>query len=255
MISPSASRNSSYLDNYEANPYGSNAGAGYNSSKGAMLAKGQRLNQAGGGGGGDGRPSGLYSTQAFNDMLNRTRIGGGGGSVSGSSTSTTRTIRKGEAPEAPEMAVYKAPEVNKRAIKAESQKLAAPGIRTLRETVQQAMGRNYENPNVRKMTLREALQGYGSGLEKVMSGANREARSSHMQELDLKRQEAQLNFTAQNQAAMASYQNAWADYLKGTETITETSKEASTGTGGGVEMGGRTYNYTRSPFTGNVQRI
>ena len=258
MITPSASRNSPYLDNYEAGPYGSAGGAGYDSSKGAMLAKGPRLNQPGGGGGGVGgdyRPSGLYSTQAFNEMLNRTRIGSGGGSGSGSSISTTRTIRKGEAPEAPEMAVYKAPEVNKRAIKAESQKIAAPGIRTLRETVQQAMGKNYENPNVRKMTLREALQGYGSGLEKVMSGANREARSSHMQELDLKRQEAQLNFTAQNQAAMASYQNAWADYLKGSETITETSKEASTGTGGGVEMGGRTYNYTRSPFTGNVQRI
>jgi len=257
MISPSASRNSSYLDNYEAGPYGSGSGSGggsgYSSSKGAMLAKGQRLNQVGGGGG-DYRPSGLYSTQAFNDMLNRTRLSGGGqreASQTGSSTSSTRTVRMGEAPEAPELATFVAPEVDKRAIKAESQKLAAPGIRTLRETVQQAMGKNYENPNVRKMTLREALQGYGSGLEKVMSGANREARSSHMQELDLKREEAQLNFNAQNQMAMASYQNAWADYLKGSETITESQSQSQSEAGpvaNTYKIGSRTY--TRDPLSG-----
>jgi hypothetical protein len=29
----------------------------------------------------------------------------------------------------------------------------------------------YDNPNVKRMTLRDALQGYGSGLENVMAGA------------------------------------------------------------------------------------
>lgn len=153
----------------------------------------------------------------------------------------------GEAPKMPDLPTFKAPEINKRAIKADAQKLAAPGIRTLRETVQQAMGKNYENPNVRKMTLREALQGYGTGLEKVMSGANREARSNQMAEVDLQRQEAQMNFQAQQQAAMASYQNAWADYLKGSETVSETSSESG-GAENTFKIGSRTY--TRDPLSG-----
>lgn len=242
MISPSASRNSAYLDSYEASPYGSGAGAGYSSSKGAMLAKGARLNQ--GGGADDDRigkspywspePPGI---RGFSGAINR----------SGSSTTTQRTVRMGEAPKMPDLPTFKAPEINKRAIKADAQKLAAPGIRTLRETVQQAMGKNYENPNVRKMTLREALQGYGTGLEKVMSGANREARSNQMAEVDLQRQEAQMNFQAQQQAAMASYQNAWADYLKGSETVSETSSESG-GAENTFKIGSRTY--TRDPLSG-----
>ena len=123
----------------------------------------------------------------------------------------------------PDMPTFVAPEMDKRKTRALQQKLAAPGIRTLRQTMQQAMGKNYENPNVRKLTLREALQGYGSGLEKVMSGAGREARSEQMAELDLQRQEQMANFQAQTNLAMQSYQNAWQDYLKGSETVTTTS--------------------------------
>ena len=132
---------------------------------------------------------------------------------------TTRTVRKGDAPTMPELPTFVAPEMDKRKTRALTQKLAAPGIRTLRQTMQQAMGRNYENPNVRKLTLREALQGYGTGLEKVMSGAGREARSEQMAEIDLQRQQQMVNFQAQTAAAMQSYQNAWADYLKGEETV------------------------------------
>jgi hypothetical protein len=162
----------------------------------------------------------------------------------------------------PEMPTYNAPEMDKRALKAATQKLAAPGVRTLRETVQQAMGKNYENPNVRKMTLREALQGYGTGLESVMAGAGREARSNQMIEIDLAREAEMANFQQQTQAAMQSYQNAWADYLKGEETVTETvsgpaTPEESEQFGGfsGKEMGGKTYYHTRDPFTGYLRPI
>ena len=159
-----------------------------------------------------------------------------GGSRPTSTRSSTRTVRQGSAPELPELPTYKAPEFDKRAVRAATQKLAAPGIRTLRQTVQQAMGRNYENPNVRKLTLREALQGYGVGLGNVMSGAGREARSEHMQELQLQQQEAQNNWEAQTKAAMSAYQNAWNDYLKGSETISETNPVENT-----FKIGNRNY--------------
>ena len=236
MFTPSASRASKYLESFESSGYASKAGGGA---------------QAGGSG---------MDTWRFGSPsdIKRANLGqtSGGRSYGGSSAtrSSTRTIRKGEAPELPTLPTFKAPEFNKRAVRAATQKIAAPGIRTLRETVQQAMGKTYENPNVRKLTLREALQGYGTGLEKVMAGASREARSEHMAELDLQRQEQMMNFEAQTKAAMQAYQNAWADYLKGEETVT-TSGTDTEAAGGGVTVGGRTYTSRRNPFTGRLEPI
>jgi len=236
MITPFASRASKYLQSFETSGYSSGVKPG---SAGAQQAPS------------DGRFTNV-KTDRFNALLGR------GGSSRGptGSTTTTRTVRKGDAPELPDMPTFKAPKVNKRAIRAMTQKLAAPGVRTLRQTMQQAMGKNYENPNVRKLTLREALQGYGTGLEKVMGGAGREARSEHMAELDLQRQEEMANFQAQTNAAMQTYQNAWADYLKGEKTVSTTTPDTEgSGASGGVEMGGNTYHYTRNPFTGNLRPI
>lgn len=237
MITPSASRSSKYLQSYETPGYASGAAPGSG-------ATGQAESQIG--------KSPYWSPQAPGSSR------GGGSSGSSSKRSSTKTVRKGEAPEMPDLPTFKAPEMDKRAVKALTQKMAAPGIRTLRESVQQAMGKNYENPNVRKMTLREALQGYGTGLEKVMSGASREARSEKMAELDLKRQAEAANFQAQTAAKMQQYNNAWQDYLKGSETVTTTGEAtggSDTGVGGGVQMGGNTYFKRRDPFTGNVVPI
>ena len=240
MITPSTSRASKYLEGFEATGYGSTAGGG------TRKTSPQQLDTWAYGSPGDIRRAKFSGG------------GGGGGRSRGStgSTTTSQTIRKGAAPELPELPTYKAPQVDKRKIRALTQKLAGPGVRTLRQTMQQAMGRTYENPNVRKLTLREALKGYGTGLEKVMAGAGREARSEHMAELDLQRQQEMMNFQAQTKAAMASYQNAWADYLKGEKTVSTTTPTTAEGTQtGGTQMGGRTYYYRRNPFTGQVQPI
>lgn len=238
-LQPSTSRSSKYLESYETPGYSSGAKAG----------------SAG---------TGKEDTWAYGSPgdVRKANFSGGGRSRGSSgpvgSTTRTKTVRKGDAPEMPDLPTFKAPEVNKRAIRAMTQKLAAPGVRTLRQTMQQAMGKNYENPNVRKMTLREALQGYGTGLEKVMSGAGREARSEHQQELNLQREAEMANFKQQTQAAMQTYQNAWSDYLKGEETVSTTTPGVSgtEGTsGGGVKMGNKTYYQTRNPFTGRPQPI
>ena len=242
-LAPGTSRASSYLEGYETSGYVSGA------DKGSSLRSGVD-NQFSNASWAD-----TWAMGSPSDLRNAALNQSAGRSYSRSSavptTQTTRTVRKGEAPEVPDMPTYVAPELDKRKVRALTQKMAAPGVRTLRESVQQAMGRNYDNPNVRKMTLREALQGYGTGLESVMAGAGKEARSESMAELDLKRQESYANWQQQSQAAMASYQNAWADYMKGTETITESKPT----TNEGVMVGGNTYKYTRNPVSGQIQPI
>lgn len=236
MNTPSASRGSKYLESYQTTGYGSSAQPG-SAGTGKTADDGRFTNR---------------KTEMFNAGVRR-----GGGSSSSARRSSTQTIRKGAAPELPDLPTYKAPEMDKRGLKALTQKMAAPGTRMLRETVNQAMGKNYENPNVRKMTLREALQGYGTGLEKVMAGASREARSEKMAELDVQQKAEMANFQSKTNAAMQSYQNAWQDYLKGEETITTSGEatEGSSGVGGGVEMGGRIYTQRRNPYTGRAQPV
>jgi hypothetical protein len=143
------------------------------------------------------------------------------------------------------MPTYNAPtnvefaKVDPRKIRALQQKSAAPGIRALNEKIQGAMNVSSDNPNVRRMTLREALQGYGSGLESTMAGAGAQARSEHQQELNVQNQEKQLNFQAAQQAAMASYNAAIAKYMASATRTTET--ESGESTNGGRQL-------VRTPF-------
>lgn len=52
-----------------------------------------------------------------------------------------------------------------------AQRAAAPGVKRLRDEIQKVQGASSDNPNVKAMNLRQALSGYGSGLESVMGGA------------------------------------------------------------------------------------
>jgi hypothetical protein len=150
--------------------------------------------------------------------------GGGGGS---SSRSTVQRLRfMGDAPELPDLPKLEMPKVDKRAVRALTQKIAAPSIRKLQEGVQQAMNVHTDNPNVRRMTLREALQGYGSGLETTMAGAGSQARQEHQQELNLLANEARANWQTSTEALMAEYQNAYNKYMQSAEKITETNEGA-----------------------------
>jgi hypothetical protein len=56
-----------------------------------------------------------------------------------------------------------------------AQENAAPGLRDLRQQVSRISGQYYQNPNLRRMTLREALAGYGKGAGEIMSSANESA--------------------------------------------------------------------------------
>ena len=97
-------------------------------------------------------------------------------------------------------------------VEALAQRAAAPGIRKLRDQVQQVQGANPENPNVKAMNLRQALAGYGSGLETVMGGALSAGTSMYGQEYDPQVAEATTNYQGNLQRELESerrYAQSW----------------------------------------------
>ena len=109
---------------------------------------------------------------------------------------------------------FEAPEYDRRRVKSLTQQQAAPETRRLRQAVQQAMASQYENPASRAMSLREALAGYGLGLEGVMRGAHQRAAQEYNQEYGRQWQESQINFQTGIQEQQALFQSALQDYFK-----------------------------------------
>jgi len=103
----------------------------------------------------------------------------------------------GGAPALGEAPKLEMPEYDEDKVSSLTQKRAAPAIRRLRETTQQATSGTYDNPNVKKMTVREALAGYGTGLEGVVAGAGRAAAAEYGDQ-----------YAASVNAEMAKYQAA-----------------------------------------------
>lgn len=109
---------------------------------------------------------------------------------------------------------YTGPEYSQTEIDRMTQQKAAPGLRRMRSKMQKVAGQYYENPNVKKMTLREALAGYGEGIESVMGGATTAAETSYAREYSAKSDAAIRNWQAQTQQATLQYQKDWEDYTK-----------------------------------------
>lgn len=236
---------SSYLDSYDSGSY---SGSGKADAGGAPSLK------MGYGGDptryGPGANDWTWAYGSPSDFKRQptsvSRYSGGGGPSGGNRTSTSTTTFTMPRPTLPKLPTLEMPRVDKRAVAALAQKAAAPGIRTLRESVQTAMNVQSDNPNVRRMTLREALQGYGAGLERVMSGANQQARSEHQQDLNLLAAERQANYRTQVESAMDSYNKAWSEYLA------SATKKTTTEDGGGA--GGQPMVWLRNA-TGSLDMV
>lgn len=148
----------------------------------------------------------------------------------GSRTTTTTKTPTMPMPQAPNIPAFEAPEYDEAEVKRLAQKHAAPSLRRLRSVLQQEMGRSYENPNVRAMTLREALQGYGLGVEGALSQAESGARGEYGAQYSREMSAAMTTYQTQQAAAMQSYQNAFNAYLSSMKQTTET--RAGTAEGG-----------------------
>jgi len=212
-----------YGDSYNANVYGGgdDAATGTKRSSGGSIMSGPGISW-----GIDPNGDDLIGTP------NTYRLGGGGGGGGGSSgnkTTKTYTTYSGSAPTMGNLPTLTMPKVDKRRIRALQQEAAAPAVRKLREGLQGAMNISTDNPNVRRMTLREALQGYGTGLEGAMAGAGSQARAEHQQELNLLATEATANYKTQVEKVAAEYNNAYNAYLKSGVQTVETTEGAANG--------------------------
>lgn len=105
-----------------------------------------------------------------------------------------------------EMPTFTAPEYDEGKVSSLTQKHAAAGTRKLRSAVQESMARRSENPNVNRMTLRDALAGYGEGLESVMSGASKTAGAEYAQKYAMEYKTAGMNYQTAVQAVRDKYQ-------------------------------------------------
>lgn len=105
----------------------------------------------------------------------------------------------------PTYEALKLPEFDEATVKRERQKVAAPYLRNLRANVQKVMQGRYENPNVKRMTLRDALGGYGQALEGVMARAESEGRAVANQKWSREAEEAKANWSGK----MAQQNAAW----------------------------------------------
>ena len=151
----------------------------------------------------------------------------------GTKTSTTVTgiTRKGEAPAAPVVPGFEAPEWDEREIAKMTQRKAAPSLRRLRSQINEAMSRSYDNPNVKRMTLREALAGYGLGVEGIMSGAGSQATGEYGAKYGREFQASQIDYQAKVNTLMQSYQNAFQSWVSSGVQTSKTTSGPGTGTG------------------------
>jgi hypothetical protein len=104
-----------------------------------------------------------------------------------------------------EAPVFKAPQYDERKVQALTQQQAAPAVRGLRSAIMRLQNQQGENQNVNRMTMRDALAGYGQGLQSALSGASATARSLYNEEYGRKADAAKTNFEAQSDAAKTSY--------------------------------------------------
>lgn len=91
---------------------------------------------------------------------------------------------------------YKLPEYDTAKVESLGQRFAAPGVRHLRSALQDVQQGSYENPNVKRMTLRDSLAGYGQGLESVMAGALKEGANIYGQQYGAEVNKAGAEFSA-----------------------------------------------------------
>jgi len=101
---------------------------------------------------------------------------------------------------------FNAPEYDEEEVKARTRKKAAPGLRNLRQQMNVAQTQQYENPNVKAMTMRDAMTGYGQGLESVMAGAEASARAEYGSEYALDYETAKSNYVTGVQQSRDEYE-------------------------------------------------
>lgn len=127
-----------------------------------------------------------------------------------------------------ELPGYNAPVYSDSEVDKLTQKRAAGGIRALRQSLARAGASGYNNADVKRMTLRDALQGYGTGLSSVIGEASEAATSEYGKKYGYALTNAQAEYTAgsnkaseYNKYAQDTAKTEYEGSLKEYETETE----------------------------------
>lgn len=109
------------------------------------------------------------------------------------------------------MPEYKPPERDLGEEKALRREYMAPGLAQIRRSTQQAIisSKSMDNPNARSLFINKALQGVGSALEQVTSGASRQARAESMQRYTTELNKYYTGWRALAEEAKANYDAQW----------------------------------------------
>jgi hypothetical protein len=138
------------------------------------------------------------------------------------------TLPTYKAPDYREMPSYTAPKYDEAEVDKLTQKRASGGIRALRQSLARAGASGYNNADVKRMTLRDALQGYGTGLSSVIGEASEAATSEYGKKYGYALTNAQAKYTARlnkaseyNKYAQDTAKTEYEGSLKEYETETE----------------------------------
>ena len=107
----------------------------------------------------------------------------------------TPTLPEYERPELAPVDPFVTPEYDEARVAELTQQAAASGIRTLRQALRETTARRFDNPNVGALTMRKALEGYGTGLESILGGAAQTARGQYSEERAGELEEARVNYS------------------------------------------------------------
>jgi len=117
-----------------------------------------------------------------------------------------------EAPTMPKFEVqeeYKLPDEDPSVYNKARAEALNPALRALREGTREAIvtSQSLDNPNARGAFIKQALRGYGEGLERASVGAGREARQVAMDKRRETIDQYKTNYSARSNAYLANYQN------------------------------------------------
>lgn len=101
----------------------------------------------------------------------------------------------------------------------------------LERQVQQAVGGHYDNPNVKALMVRGALEAYGIGLAGALASAGRQATAEYGQEYQSTYEAAMANFRAKLDNIYKKWEtqfNVWKSKI-GSEQVGSTDTKYETG--------------------------
>ena len=124
------------------------------------------------------------------------------------------TYQAGQIPAAPTPSPYFAPLPDIGRIQFLTRQAAAPGVRKLRMGLLGALqaGRRAENPNMQALLGRQAVAGYGEGLESVMGGARQEGMGLYAPEFAAMTEQEKANWLAAREKEHSDYLAALEQY-------------------------------------------